>query len=1170
MNKRLYFLIIIILLVTSNSSNAQKLTITDQSKSTLSLELKIDDYDIKEINDGKEILHEVVLSSITIPNDKGKPNLPSVSRFIAVPNKAKAKVIVNNYKKEILKNINIAPSRGIVSEYDTTNSDYIKDSDIYSKDELFPANIVSITEDINLRGVETIGLNISPVQYNPVRKELIVYTEIELSIEYEGGNSKFGDDRLRSMHWDPILQHNILNYNSLPEINYSERFQQWIADDAEGAEYLIIIPDDESFREDAQRLADYRSKQGIITKVYSLNEMNAHSHEEIRDWFVNAYNNWEIAPVAVCLLGDYNIYVKQGIPAFIFDFNEYDVKYISDRPYSDIDDDIIPEIAFSRLSAENAEEARIMVDKQINYEFLHPVMDEEFYDRPLLTSAYQQSKWFQISAACLKGHLQTLGKNPNTISMIYYYDGNYNEDTWSSADNSDQVVNYFGPNGLGYMPATPGEMGGFIEYEDSETLPSTISQNPGYILLNRDHGWYSLWSCPNLTSSGIRTMTNYDKLPFVLSINCASGAFNQDNCLTEAFMKLENAGSVGVIAPTFESQSHTYTNDSYLWGVWDFFENDFLPDYGTSVENNNNYMPAFANASAKHFIYQQNFPNTYQNTRKLTSNLFHAHCDAFLRLYSEVPQEMDIAHDDIYYNESNTFNIKAPLGSTICISTENSGKIKTLAIAEGTGNNQSVNIPNDVIPGNNLYVTVTKPNHLRYEESVVISTDEAFIMMYDFNLYDDSQEIMLNQDTYLDLKLKNIGKENASSINLSLSCDSDLINITNNNNIIENIGAYEVVDVEDAFFLDIIDEIPNGSGITFTLNIENGGTSNEELFEVFVNSYNFEIINIKAEETEGDGNGFIDPGEYAKFVLSVENNCNYKMENIVANLISNTNFIKVVSEDINIPSLNIGEKTDIEFEFYIEWNINPEPVPLTLEFDIEGSIIRHDFEKLLGALAENFEFGVLENDLWQNDFNNPWYIDSNEAHGGDFSLRSGNIGDDSNTQISITLETFSEQVFSFYYKVSSENGWDYFYFYIDGEQKIAATGETGWKYAEYLISKGTHTYTWIYQKDFMVSEGSDCVWVDDIIFPCSSFTTVEETIDENVVIYPNPTKDFINIVINDESVNAKHIAIYNNVGLCVYEQKYNDKIDINNLPAGLYLINIYCDDKIYGKKILIY
>jgi hypothetical protein len=94
------------------------------------------------------------------------------------------------------------------------------------------------------------------------------------------------------------------------------------------------------------------------------------------------------------------------------------------------------------------------------------------------------------------------------------------------------------------------------------------------------------------------------------------------------------------------------------------------------------------------------------------------------------------------------------------------------------------------------------------------------------------------------LKLRNIGKEDASSVNLSLSCDNDLINITNNNNIVDNISADEIVNVEDAFHLDIVSEIPNGSTITFTLNIEHDGTKHEEKFEVSVNSYNFEIINI--------------------------------------------------------------------------------------------------------------------------------------------------------------------------------------------------------------------------------------------------------------------------------------------------------------------------------------
>ena len=250
-------------------------------------------------------------------------------------------------------------------------------------------------------------------------------------------------------------------------------------------------------------------------------------------------------------------------------------------------------------------------------------------------------------------------------------------------------------------------------------------------------------------------------------------------------------------------------------------------------------------------------------------------------------------------------------------------------------------------------------------------------------------------------------------------------------------------------------------------------------------------------------------------------------------------------------------------------DILPEPVSFTLEFNVDGMKIKHDFEKLLGTLAENFENGVIENDLWQNDFNNPWYVDSNEAYEGNYSMRSGNIGDDSNTQISITLETFSEQVFSFYYKVSSEENWDYFYFYIDGEQKIAATGNTGWKFAEYLISEGTHTYTWIYQKDFMSEDGSDCVWIDDIIFPCSSFTDVNKMNDSNIIIYPNPANDFINIEIENGKEKAKSIEIINDLGVTLISSKFKNKFDVSSLSSGLYLIRIHFKDYIHTEKVII-
>ena len=132
---------------------------------------------------------------------------------------------------------------------------------------------------------------------------------------------------------------------------------------------------------------------------------------------------------------------------------------------------------------------------------------------------------------------------------------------------------------------------------------------------------------------------------------------------------------------------------------------------------------------------------------------------------------------------------------------------------------------------------------------------------------------------------------------------------------------------------------------------------------------------------------------------------------------------------------------------------------------------------------------------------------------------------------------------------------------------LQADGKTGWRYAEFSIPTGTHTYKWIYQKDFMSEDGSDCVWVDDIIFPCSSFTIVEETIDENVVIYPNPTKDFINIKVKDFSVET--IEIYNNAGVKVLETDFMNRLDISHLSPGLYIVNLIYKNKNHIKKMVI-
>ena len=142
-------------------------------------------------------------------------------------------------------------------------------------------------------------LGITPFQYNPVSKDLLVYTDVRVRVNFEGGNGHFGEDRYRSRYWDPLLEANLLNYNALSQVDFNRRRA---AKDT-GYEYVIIVPDDPDFIAWADTIRHWRTLQGISTEVFTLTETGS-SASQIESWINNAYNNWDIPPVAVLLLSD--------------------------------------------------------------------------------------------------------------------------------------------------------------------------------------------------------------------------------------------------------------------------------------------------------------------------------------------------------------------------------------------------------------------------------------------------------------------------------------------------------------------------------------------------------------------------------------------------------------------------------------------------------------------------------------------------------------------------------------------------------------------------------------------------------------------------------------------------------------------------------------------------
>ena len=132
---------------------------------------------------------------------------------------------------------------------------------------------------------------------------------------------------------------------------------------------------------------------------------------------------------------------------------------------------------------------------------------------------------------------------------------------------------------------------------------------------------------------------------------------------------------------------------------------------------------------------------------------------------------------------------------------------------------------------------------------------------------------------------------------------------------------------------------------------------------------------------------------------------------------------------------------------------------------------------------EDWETGDFSQYEWQFGGNADWLITDQNQYEGVYSAQSGDINDGQTSALSLDYEVYASDTLSFWYKVSSESGWDYLRFYVDGNLLDSWSGEVPWNQASYVISAGTHNFTWEYYKDFSVSSGLDACWIDYIVFP---------------------------------------------------------------------------------------
>jgi len=128
-------------------------------------------------------------------------------------------------------------------------------------------------------------------------------------------------------------------------------------------------------------------------------------------------------------------------------------------------------------------------------------------------------------------------------------------------------------------------------------------------------------------------------------------------------------------------------------------------------------------------------------------------------------------------------------------------------------------------------------------------------------------------------------------------------------------------------------------------------------------------------------------------------------------------------------------------------------------------------------------------------------------------------------------------------------------------------------YDEITFSSGKWTGTWLTELEVSIDStvfNINYLALDNIVFEdIAIILGVSNIQEEKIKIYPNPTVGEIEIIGIDDFIDDFEVKIIDAFGRVVREQSlYNQKIDISDLPDGIYYISIYSHNQQIIRRII--
>lgn len=169
--------------------------------------------------------------------------------------------------------------------------------------------------------------------------------------------------------------------------------------------------------------------------------------------------------------------------------------------------------------------------------------------------------------------------------------------------------------------------------------------------------------------------------------------------------------------------------------------------------------------------------------------------------------------------------------------------------------------------------------------------------------------------------------------------------------------------------------------------------------------------------------------------------------------------------------------------------------------DTSGNQLDQDIDAVTGEVIQDryladFEILSLGGSLdapgfvWTTTGDATWFPQKQVNHDGVDAAQSGNVGDNQSSSLETTVT--GPGTLSFWWKIDSENNYDWLEFYLDGILQTGdlqrISGDVDWQQKTVSIPAGTQTIRWTFDKDGSVTRGADAAWLDEVVYTPDSTT----------------------------------------------------------------------------------